>query len=241
MSGPSTATDPVGIAKLHPLEALSALIQAGVPDLRNDATITRTRVGQQAPSTPQVWPSLSIFIPSGARWVADWSQPTRIDRHTDGDKAGRDKHYEVPGSFTASPGSIGNIVIRVGFWTGAVSLRLGANTDRERARLEQAVMTVFAAERGSLVARVPRCANAWHSWFLGGSAWSDEMAFDKALWSEMDLEAAHPILVELRGVRRIETLQLRFTEDMITPFDSITADQVEAFDVQPDGTITRAA
>ena len=239
MSGPPTSDSPVGIARLHPLEVLADLIQAGVPELRNDPTVKRTRVGQQAGSTPQVWPSLTIQVPPGVKWTCEWTQPTRIDRYVGGPKDGRDKDYEVPGSFTPSPVSVGNVVVRVGYWMGPVLLSIGANTDRERARLEQAVTNLFAAGRGSLVARVPRCANAWHSWFMGSGSWNDEAAFDKALWSQLDLDASHPILVELRGVSRIETLQMRFTEDMVTPFDDITADQVEAFDVQPDGTIVR--
>lgn len=239
MSGPPTSDSPVGISRLHPLEVLADLIQAAVPELRNDATVKRTRVGQQPASTNQVWPSLTVQVPPGAKWRAEWSQPARVDRYVGGAKDGRDKHYEVPGSFTPSPGSKGNVVVRVGYWTGVVLLSVGANTDRERAKLEQAVTNMFAAQRGHLVARVPRCANAWHSWTMSMGTWVDEAAFDKALWSQLELEASHPILVELRGVSRIETLQLRFTEDMITPFDSIDADQIEAFNVNADGTITR--
>lgn len=240
MSGPSVYTSPVGITRLHPLQVLAQLVQDEVPALRNVDGSTPTTVGQQDPSRQQTWPSLNVRVPSGAKWNADWSQPTRIDRWTSGPKAGRDKEYEVPGSFSPSPGSVGNIVYRVGFWTGPVVLTVGATVDAQRAALEQAVLNVFAQYRGHLRAQVPRCANAWHSWTLTTGTWQDEMAFDRALFSDLEVEGQHPILVELRGVSRIETLQLQFTQDMITPFDEIASDQIEAFDVQSDGSITRA-
>jgi hypothetical protein len=231
----------IGLTKHHPLEVLADLLQAAVPAFRNTATVTTTIVGAQTDARDQTWPSLQVWIPDGVKWIPEFWQPKRIARELNpaSPRYGRKKTYEVPGTFTAAPGSIGNIVFAVGQWSGMVQLRLGARSPKERVILEQAIVDVFSAERGVISMPVPKCANARHTWMMGDTSWNDERIFDRALFSELDLIASHPILVELRGVRRIEHLRLRFTEDMFTDFASIPDGTIETFDVNADGSITR--
>jgi hypothetical protein len=229
-----------GVSRVDPLEILAALIQEAVPELANTPTVQRTRVGRQAASTPQVWPSLLVWVPDGAAWTLTWTQDDVIDRHPldHPTKPGRPTDYRVPGTFP-SAGSLGRIVIRRGYYTGIVQLRVGATTPLARARLEQAIIDFFVAEGGDVRARVPNCGNAWHEWGLGSATWRDAFAFDNVLESELELEAVHPLLVELRNVRIIGQLQPQFTEDLTTDFPSIPTGEIEAFEVQPDGTIIR--
>lgn len=232
----------VGVSKHDPLVVLADLIQEGVPELANQGDVIRTVVGRQDASRIQTWPSLVVWVPDGAKWTIEWTQDDVIARYPldHATKPGRPTDYRVPGTFPAT-GSLGRIVVRKGWHMGLVQLRLGARSDKERARLEQRILEVFAAVGGDLLAQVPDCANAWHKWEMGESTWRDGAAFDKVLESELDLQAVHPLLVEVRNVRIMETVQLRFTEDLTTAFDSIPSGRIEAFNIQPDGTIERVA
>jgi hypothetical protein len=229
-----------GVSRRDPLKILAEVIANAVPALKNNVISTPTTVGTAGPSQPQKWPSLTVMVPPGIAWMFEYQQPSRIDRY-DADhptKPLRPKDYEVPDTFDG-PGSTGSYVYSVGRHVGPILLRLGATSDTARAILEQAVLDVFHPRRGVIVERVPRCANAFHSWTLMSAKWDDEMTFDKALFSEIEVQAVHPLLVEVRGVRRMDTIRALFTEDMVTEWAQIPSGQIETFDIQPDGTVTR--
>jgi hypothetical protein len=225
MSAPPVPMPHTGIHQHDPFVVLGALIAADVPGL----TIL---IGPQPANVLQVWPSLSI-LSGGFKAVP--SQMEKIDRDP---TTGALRHYRVPG--TLADHRV-DIVYRCGFWQGTVKLRIGGTSPIMRRRLEQCVVNSFNANerRGRHMARVPGCANAWHSWDVVATSWQDEMVFDAASWSEISLRARHPILAELGSVGIIEQLQYHFSNSE-SPWDDIPSGEIETVTINPDGTIERA-
>ncbi len=220
----------VGLTKHDPLEVLAALIRAGVPAL---AGTGRVVVGPQPASVAQVWPRLVV---RPGKFVPEFLQPEKLAREQDPEspKYGRPKHYHPDDDPS-------RVIVSMGRYVGFVMLSIGAATIGQRRQLEQQVLNLFARTRGVLAAKVPACGNAWHRWDLAEAEWSDEMIFDQAVMAEIELTACHPILVELRDVRTIGSLQLQFSTGTVIPFDSIPTAEIETLLIAADGSLSRAA
>lgn len=222
----------VGITKHDPFLVLQNLIATAVPALA-DTTPPRIVIGAQPPSVAQVWPRLVI---RPGKFVPEFVQTEKLAREQDPEspKYGRPKHYH-PDDDPA------RIIVSVGRYVGFVVLAVGAATIKERRTLEQGILNMFAAARGTLAAKVPACGNAWHKWELAEAQWSDEMIFDSAVNAEIELTATHPILVELSGVRTIADLRFQFTTSTVIPFASIPPAEIEELQIGADGSLSRPA
>ena len=220
----------VGITKHDPFEVLAELIRAAVPALAGNGLVV---VGPQPASVTQVWPRLVI---RPGKFVPEFVQMEKLAREQDPEspKYGRPKHYHPDDDPS-------RIIVSMGRYVGFVQLSIGAATLGQRRKLEQQVLTMFARGRGLVAAQVPACGNAWHRWDLAEAEWSDEMIFDQAVLAELQLTATHPILVELRGVRRIDSLRLQFSTGAVIPFDSIPAAEIEHLLIAANGSLSRAA
>jgi len=137
----------------------------------------------------------------------------------------------------------GKVLLNVGRHEGLIQLRLGAQTARLRAELEEQILAVFLGRPGSpgvLVTAVPQCHNATVAWELDTDEWVNERAFDKKWYSLMTITAQLPALVTRGSVYTIEELRITLTDDLSLPIAQVPADQQETIDVAQDGTITPA-
>jgi hypothetical protein len=137
----------------------------------------------------------------------------------------------------------GKVLLNVGRHEGLIQLRLGAQTARLRAELEEKILAVFLGREGSpgvLVTPIPKCHNATVAWELDGDEWENEKAFDKKWYSIMTVMAQLPALVTRGSVYSIEELRLTLTEDLSTPIESVPAEEQETVQISEDGTIVAA-
>ena len=204
----------MAIVRIEALAALRTALECHVPDLRD-----RICVGQAPDGKEQGFPHLSILPHPGERWRFYPDQETEVRR--------------------IAPGLV---LVNVGRWEGVIQLRIGAATAAERNRLEAQVIDAFLATEGHpgiILTRVTSCEllGEWlAAWALAEDSWDDEKAFDRELYSTIEVDGTIPALTTRKGYT-IRQLKLGLT-DMTTPaLAAIAGEGAEVVAIQPDGRI----
>jgi len=178
----------MSVIRLRALQRLAAFIESAVPELSGVIC-----GGQATPSHRLVFPSLAI---TAVRFTFYPDQAT--------------EHY--------APANSTRAVFNVGRVEGTVQLRLGAATNAERYRLEQAISeAVWWADidrPGIVLIDIPDCDGARVAFEQDADEWQDERAFDREWYSTMTCALQMPALVAKLGVETIEEIRLQLTEDL---------------------------
>lgn len=141
------------------------------------------------------------------------------------------------------------VVMNVGQHVVTTKLRLAAASLRERADLQEKIVTLFLGQPlrpGILLTTVTACAELGDilaSWSLGDDEWQDEKVFDLQWWSEIVVVGEIPALVTRGQAHRIEDLRVGVTADFATAFNATTFESslgVDVVRINQDGSVTPA-